>query len=277
MAKHLPADDLIAVAVDVDGTLLNPDHEVTLGTVEAIEHVRGAGILVFLTTARNPAGLEAIQNRLHLRHEWVVACQGAVVTRRSEIGEWEILTEARIDSYQALAIEERAIAMGLSVGRYCGNRWFVRRVDDCIEHEAVITGVIPEIISGDLLSPQFAPHKIQVLVSTRGGQDAGSLGRLARSLPFNLSRSFSHGNMLEITSYGIDKAAGLRRLLESLGIPSGNVAAIGDGNNDITMLKSVGYSFAMGNSSPEVQAAANWVVPSNANDGVSWALHQLVP
>jgi Cof subfamily protein (haloacid dehalogenase superfamily) len=273
MTRHLPPEDLRALALDVDGTLLSDEHVVTDASVQAVARARSAGVVVILTSARHPAGLAAIQKRLGLQHEWFVACQGAVVGRQTSDGKWDILSESTIDPYQALSIEELARHQGLSVGRFTGNHWFVREIDAPIEDEMSITGAVPEIISGDLLSPQSAPHKM--IVACARDDDTAALQDFARRLPLSLSGSFSHPYMLEITLSGVDKFVGLSKVLKSLEIPLATVAAVGDGHNDITMLRSVGYSFAMGNASPAVRAAAGWATAANSDEGVARAIDQL--
>jgi hydroxymethylpyrimidine pyrophosphatase-like HAD family hydrolase len=65
-------------------------------------------------------------------------------------------------------------------------------------------------------------------------------------------------------------------LCRQLGIAPEEVFAIGDGSNDLTLLRTAGLGVAMGNASAEVKAAARAIVPSNQENGVVVALEQFV-
>ena len=78
--------------------------------------------------------------------------------------------------------------------------------------------------------------------------------------------------MVEGTALGNDKGEGIRRLCQLLQIDPQRVLAIGDNDNDIPMLKTVGYGVAMGNATPGAKAVAKWVAPSVEEDGAAVAL-----
>ena len=82
--------------------------------------------------------------------------------------------------------------------------------------------------------------------------------------------------MVEGTALGIDKGEGILRLCQLLQIDPQRVLAIGDNDNDIPMLKTVGYGVAMGNATPGAKAVAKWVAPSVEEDGAAVALEKLV-
>ena len=71
------------------------------------------------------------------------------------------------------------------------------------------------------------------------------------------------------------KGLGMAKVAEVLGIDMADVMAVGDGGNDLSMLKAAGVSVAMGNAIPEVQAAADFVSADAAADGVAVALRAL--
>ena len=81
---------------------------------------------------------------------------------------------------------------------------------------------------------------------------------------------------VELHASGVNKGTGLAEAARYFGIPMENVMAIGDGENDVTMLKMAGMGAAMGNAVSEAKAAADIVLPSNNEDGVAWAIHQFV-
>ena len=72
------------------------------------------------------------------------------------------------------------------------------------------------------------------------------------------------------------KDAGIRFLLEYLGLNREGLAAFGDGDNDKELLAYARIGIAMENASPECKRAADWIAPSNDRDGVAWGIEKLL-
>ena len=81
---------------------------------------------------------------------------------------------------------------------------------------------------------------------------------------------------LEIVSEDADKGEALLDLAAELGIQAGEVMAMGDGNNDLGLMRAAGLSVAMGNSDHEVIAAADHITADNEHDGVAEAILKFV-
>lgn len=94
----------------------------------------------------------------------------------------------------------------------------------------------------------------------------GSEASLTRALP----------GMLEVLPMGISKGKALAHVAQLHGFAMQSVLAMGDGENDISMLSSVGVAVAMGNASTTVQQAAAHTAPSNDEDGVAIAIERLL-
>ena len=87
--------------------------------------------------------------------------------------------------------------------------------------------------------------------------------------------SSGHGD-IDIIQPGMNKAAGLAELGQVLGIDLAEMAAFGDGGNDLEMLREVGCGVAMANAQPDVTAVANATTGSNQEQGVlQWINHWL--
>ena len=86
------------------------------------------------------------------------------------------------------------------------------------------------------------------------------------SLPLNM----------EINAAGVDKGTGLMALAELLKLPVSSLMAMGDGGNDIGMIRAAGLGVAMGNAFPDVKAAANHITASNNEDGAALAIETFV-
>lgn len=83
-------------------------------------------------------------------------------------------------------------------------------------------------------------------------------------------------NMLEVVPAGVNKWAGLQVLLQHMDIDPQYMMAVGDGSNDLEMVKNAGIGIAMGNAVPSVKAAAAVVVSSNDDGGIVEAFERFV-
>lgn len=81
---------------------------------------------------------------------------------------------------------------------------------------------------------------------------------------------------IEITSADADKGEALIALAEELGIRREEVMAMGDGHNDLGLMKAAGLSVAMGNASREIMDAADYMTLDNEHDGVAEAIRKFV-
>src|SRR6266516_168759 len=184
----------------------------------------------------------------------------------------EVVTERRMHLSSAHAILRRMLDLGISVSWFTRDHWYIPGWDAAIRRESAITGVVP-IVVPDLAHFTEAPHKVLCIADT--AEQLTSLQLEARTLPSDCLGEFSHPTYLEITHQGVDKATALLALGQQLGIPPTAMVAIGDGANDITMLKVVAVGITMGHAPPAVQAAADWVTNTNDQDGVALALKRL--
>jgi len=86
----------------------------------------------------------------------------------------------------------------------------------------------------------------------------------------------THPRLVEGTAPGVSKGASVLNLCTLLGIDPQRVLAIGDNDNDISMLEVVGYGVAMGNATAGVKAVAQWIAPAIEEEGAAVALQKLV-
>ena len=118
------------------------------------------------------------------------------------------------------------------------------------------------------------PYKLMGIAPTL--ERAAALHGLRTALPPGVRGAFSHPRYLEITARGVDKAPAVRAACAALGLAPAQLAAIGDEENDIGMLRDAGIGIAMGNAAPAVIAAADRVTETNARDGVALAIDRLL-
>jgi Cof subfamily protein (haloacid dehalogenase superfamily) len=261
------------LVIDVDGTLLTTDYRLTAITRTAVQRVMARGVQVVLASARSPRALHAIMGELGIAG--LAICHSGALTCRISPDPQEpsdAVTEQRMSLSSAHMVLRNGLERGLSVGWYCGDDWYIPSWDAALERESRLTGV-PPIVEPDLAHFTQAPHKLLAIAGEPTLMPELSL--LVSTLPSDCTGQFSLANYLEITHHGVDKATALLALGQQLSITPADMVAIGDGENDLALLRLVGFGIAMGNASPIVQAAADWVTDTNNRDGVALAIERL--
>ncbi|HXZ04411.1 MAG TPA: HAD family hydrolase, partial [Ktedonobacteraceae bacterium] len=224
-------------------------------------------------SARGPNALYSIMEELEITG--LAICYTGALTCRLDPNQrvsLEVVAEQRMSLMSARQVLNKALELGISIGWFTGEQWYIPRWDQAIHHESMITGVIP-IVEPDLMHFQDAPHKVQAIV----GETVliPRLKALASELPGDCAGQFSYETYLEIIHHGVDKATALLALGKQLGIAPSEMVAIGDMDNDIEMLHMSSLGIAMGNAPDNVQAEADWVTDTNNRDGVAIAIERL--
>jgi Cof subfamily protein (haloacid dehalogenase superfamily) len=261
------------LVIDVDGTLLTTDYQITDATRTGVRQVTAQGVQVVLASARSPRALHVIMEDLGITG-LAICYTGALVCRISPDphAPTEVVTEQRMSLSSAHSVLKSALEDGLSAGWYSGDDWYIPRWDAALRRESILTRVMP-IVEPDLAHFTRPPHKLLAIA----GEPAllPQLSLLASTLPRDCKGQISLANYLEITHQAVDKATALLALGQLLGIAPTEMVAIGDGENDMAMLRLVALGIAMGNASSVVQAAADWITDTNNREGVAAAIERL--
>jgi len=122
----------------------------------------------------------------------------------------------------------------------------------------------------------WAPHDIGKIFVSHASLTSDELIAAAQPLvPEGTHVTTSGTAFVELTPAGADKALGLARLCDKLGVEPANVVAFGDNNNDLSMLRWAGRGIAMANATPDAIAIADEVTATNVDFGVARVLEQL--
>ena len=261
------------LALDVDGTLLTDELQITSATRKAIRQVISRGVKVVLASARGPNALYSIMSDLEITG--LAICYTGALTCRlypEKPNSVEIVDEKPMSLTSALFVLNNALEQEISIGWFSSEKWYTLKYDLAIYHESMITGVTP-IVAPDLLQKKHPPHKLQAIVEDPA--HSPRLVALANSLPDDCVGQFSYETYLEIIHRGVDKSSALLDLGQLLGIDPSEMVAIGDMDNDIAMLQIAGVGIAMGNAPDHVKTEADWVTETNNREGVAAAIERL--
>ena len=173
----------------------------------------------------------------------------------------------------ARSIVATALAYNFEPNVLTPDAWRVRTLTKEIQAESEIIES-PPLVTPDLLGGDEEPNKILLIAGE--GEPTKLLFALASSLQLSSTATFSKPNYLEIVPIGVNKAKALATLATTLGIELSQVAALGDGLNDVEMLREAGLGIAMGNAPEAVKSAADWITGTNDEEGVAQAVRRLV-
>jgi hydroxymethylpyrimidine pyrophosphatase-like HAD family hydrolase len=260
-----------AVALDLDGTLVSPDDSISERNRRAVQAAADAGWHVILATARwyQLAGRTA--DYLGLTGP-AIACSGAEVRRLSDGTD---LMDVRLPLAFAEALYEICDAHRCLA-------WFAMDQDVLLRMEGLPPAGVnlpPELRPVERLAGASAAiPRVALIQGTKVNElIVSSLhDRWKDEVRFLTSLSPVGKSVLTLTGAGADKGVALAVACAELGITTADVAAIGDAENDVEMFRVAGMSFAMGQATDEVKAAATRVTASNADDGVAVAIEQLL-
>lgn len=263
------------VALDIDGTLLkwiegagSTYEQIEPRTYAAVQRALDAGAHVVLASGRSPHGMTGIADLLDLRGQdddrvWVVASNGAVVFRYPPI---EVVHEETFDAGPAVraildrhpnvlvAVEERGVGYRLNSPFPEGE----------LSGDMIITDV-EEIVAGP----------VSRVIIRDPEQSAEDFVALAEELGLH-GTNYVVGwtAWLDLSPVGVDKSSGLEHVVRRLGLTADDVLAVGDGRNDIEMLRWAGRGVAMGQAIQEVIDAADAVTDSVYDDGLAVELER---
>lgn len=260
------------IAIDLDGTLLSSQHQMTERTEKTLKTALSQGIKVVLATGKTRISGNNIVERLSLTTPGIYL-QGLAVHYHDNSIRHQLTLNADVARRVITFAEDR----GFDVAAYSGTRILVRALYPSAEelhtryHEPApeAVGPLQNILENTqinklLIIKRDDPRKITAIRWQLGMQLNAKEARLTQAL----------SDMLEVLPPGASKGSALKTLIKEMDVKPEEVLAIGDAENDIEMLQLAGIGVAMGNASEKLKAVADYVVASNDEDGVAEAVER---
>ena len=254
------------LAADYDLTLSLPDHTVSDAVRGAIRRVFETGRYVTLATGRLGSGAEGAR-ALIPGDVPLILCNGGVLASAAD---GAVLSETVMDPETAVRVMEWCARFPGTTVVWCRDGLFADRMNEAAEIYARLSFCAPRLLPSRETAGRSGVHKILLLSTVDTVERAWET--LRRETPFPVNSFPSTPGVLEIVPPGVDKGSGLARAAALLGIPREEVIAVGDGENDIPMLRWAGLGVAMGNAPESVKAAADIVCPPCDEDGAAWVM-----
>lgn len=258
------------VVIDLDGTLLNAEHQLGEKTIQVLQAVHAAGYELMIATGRHFQDVYLIAQKLQIPIS-LITSNGA----RVHDCHGKLLYENHIP--QALVEKVIALSDGYHVHRniYQGDVWLVEEENQPLLDIHHASGFGYQLTDFSVINPQHidkfyfnAAHEKLVPLELK----------LRQALGEQLSITFTTEIYLEVMNKGVSKATALSQLCRQKGIDSSEVMAFGDGFNDLGMLQWVGHAVVMDNAHSELkqQVVSANIAPSNAEEGVALYLQEVL-
>ena len=263
------------LVLDVDGTLLNNENEISKRTLSTLIKAQHTGVRIVLASGRPTSGILPFAKALELDHfgGFILSYNGSKVIK---VDSGEVLFERRINPEQIPYLEKKARKNDFSIFTYHDDYLLTNNADNIhVRREAWLNHLRIMEEPEFSIAIDFAPCKC-VLVSDDEEALHGLESHWKRRLAGVLDVFPSEPYFLEVVPFGIDKANTLGVLMEQLGVTRDEVIAIGDGVADVTMLQQAGVGVAMGHAQDSVKICADYVTASNEEDGVAQAVEKLI-
>lgn len=263
------------LVLDVDGTLLNDDKQISPRTQAALLKVQQMGVHIVLASGRPTYGILPIAKALELGHYggYILSYNGAQIIN-AQTG--EVLFEKRINPEMLPYLEKKAKKNGFAICTYAEDRLVTNDAqNEHIRREAELNHLKLEEEPEFSIAVDFLPCKC-MLVSDDEQALVGLEEHWKKRLNGTLDVFRSEPYFLEVVPCSVDKANTLGLLLEMLGISTDEVIAIGDGVCDFSMIQMSGLGIAMGNAQDSVKVCADMVTASNTEDGVALAVEKAI-
>lgn len=270
------------VAIDIDGTLLDPQFQISARNLAALRSAHQAGIEIMLATGRRH------DYALHVVHEldiplWMISSNGALV--RSSTGETFyadrlpaatarklILHMGEFRANAVLTFDRQGHDALILEREHALNRSIARWIEKNAAHIRYVTPLEDALIE-DPIQAMYCGSVEQMKAAQARLRQANFLDEITM-----VRTQYDHRDLciLDILNRDCTKGHALRRWAEHHGIPREQIMAIGDNYNDLEMLEFAGLPVIMGNASEELRQSGWRVTASNAASGVAAALEEVI-
>jgi Cof subfamily protein (haloacid dehalogenase superfamily) len=258
------------VLADVDGTLVTEEKVLTQRARRAVAALQEAGIRFAITSGRPPRGMAMLFDALNIETP-IAGFNGGLFIKR----DLSILEEKTVPADVARRAIDLIRQQGLDAWVYRGNDWLITKIDaPHVAREAWTVKFEPKVVA-DVTEDLEEVTKI-VGVSDDYGKVERCEAAAQAALGNQATATRSQPYYLDVTNKDANKGAVVEYLSQHVGVPTDEIATIGDQPNDVLMFERSGFSIAMGNASDAVKAQAAAVTDSYNDEGFAKAMENFI-
>ena len=268
-----PGDDLNIrlVAIDLDGTLLDNQGQLSSHGSRSIRRAFDAGIHIIIATTRNCRDVQNMCAALAINGP-IICSNGAHIYGSPTGPLWrELCIPAHIAERICQVADENGRELSTSVGQ---TTYFKQRPGQALGPLAANIEVVEKNRHALVAKPHrilaWQPEAIEALRALC----LKEFPVACRTEVYYKPTGELHS--LGVFAWGADKGSALGTVLTKLSVPPDCAMAIGDNDNDLPMFEFTAYRVGMGNGTAEIRRMANIIAPTNEDEGVAWVLEKYV-
>ncbi len=263
-----------AIALDLDGTLTNDRKEISNRNKECLAQAMEQGIHVILASGRPVFGIEPVAKELQLpaKGGYMLAYNGGAIID-CQTGEKLFATYVPKECQTAICNE--AARHGVYAITYYENQILAESdTDEYVLKEAFCNAAqVKKVASVDA----FVDYPVEKFLVVGVHEQLVKVQEvLSAQFADVLDFFFSQDYFLEVVPKGVAKDVALESLLTKLGVTKEELIACGDGMNDLPMIQYAGLGVAMENAKEAVKEDADYIAPSNEDDGVAHVIEKFI-
>lgn len=260
------------LVLDVDGTLLDSAHILRPRVAAAVRLAQASGLTVALATGKLLSSVQPLLDSMGVRGPQIVLNGAAIRDTTTE----NLVRFCPLDEDDRRAVIERVRAEDphVLISHFALDTIFV-------DQSHPLLGIFDEYGEGpvqfvDDLLMQGLPPAGKILVTGTREQLASLRQAITPHLEQRVLITTTTPDFLEFFDFAAGKGQALSVLRDSLNVPREAIIAMGDGENDVSLLREAGLGVAMANGADVTRAVANRIAPSNDEDGVAVVLEMLL-
>ncbi|MBT9150674.1 MAG: Sugar phosphatase YidA [candidate division WS2 bacterium] len=258
------------IAIDLDDTLLAADLSISPINRQAIACAVSKGVKVTISTGRMFRSTLPYVEQLKLDVP-VITYQGALI--KNAISK-EVVLARSLPLDISLEIIEESRKHGVYVQIYIADDYFFDKRNGYNQMYYDLSGIEGKAVKR--LEDFLVEEPLKILIMDSPETISYLTGHYADKFKGKAEITVSKSNYLEFTNIEASKGSALDYLSQLLGIKRDEVIAIGDGYNDISMIKYAGLGVAMSNAPDDVKKHADFITCSNEDNGVAYVINKFV-
>lgn len=264
-------DKVKLLAIDLDDTLLHDDCTLSKRNINAIRAAAVQGVRIVIATGRMYQTAVPIGRALGLGDLPMILYSGGLI-QTAEQG--RILYEKPISVSGIRSLLELRAMHDWYVQMYIDDELRIHHETESSLAYSALTGAVPHYYGDALYDMHERVLKVLLVNEKKALDEATAI--LQSHLGHEICAVRSKENYLEVIHKDCSKGNALMSMARDMGVSEGEIMAIGNSQNDISMLERVGYAVAVENAEAEVKSVANIMTSRNNDDGVAAVIEKYV-
>lgn len=257
-------------AFDLDGTLLNSNHNISPENLDALQQLIDREILVILVSGRMHQSIKPISDKIGLKNP-IISYNGGMVKHAITN---EVYHHTPVPSEFASTIVNDCIAKNLHLNYCLNDELYVSEKNKWSELYEERTGVPATSIGNLQKLDGETPTKLLIILPSE--ELPPVINEFKTTYARKLYVTQTQPEYIEFMNPQVTKGRALTALAKRLKIPIDETIAFGDSYNDESLIKTAGIGIAMENAVHPVKNCADYITSSNDENGVAKAINEII-